>query len=475
MKRTLSLLLTFLILLFTAAPAFAADYAPDFENDPDAARAIFLQPGSDESERNLSWYMPAGTKRFSVLLSESPDLSNARSFGGKAEPTPQKDLAAAVTVTGLKADTTYYYACETDGERSGVYSFTTAGGAFTALYTTDIHISDEPDEPGLWMRHAERWADVLAQARSKAGSLDLVLSAGDQATYGSRTEYTGLTASPLMKAVSFAPAIGNHDRKNVDFRYFTNLPNETARPLDSQQGGDYWFVKGNVLFLVMDSNNADGVGHSAFLREAIAKNPEAKWRVLMMHHDLWGQTIEHREKENRALRLLWTPMIDENDIDLALLGHSHYFSVSNVLVKGKTTERIGPNASLTNADGTVYMVSASINHPRGGDPFTYGPNVGVGVEDPTRIVYNLIDFTEDQITVKAVYYDTGEVFNTLTLKKTDEATPTAFSLWDLICRAFVGFIGRVYAVFNQIGNAHNLREKGVDASFLGHAVQTVLN
>ncbi len=470
MKRSVAIILSVLLLLACAVPVGAAVIPQDewdayfFEN-ADVPKGIILQPGRDESERNLSWYLPEGTETCAVLLSESADMSGARTVEGEKVKTAQGDLAAKVTLTGLDENSTYYYACETDGEKSEVYCFSTTGDSFTAMYTTDIHVSDEDDDPECYKNQALFFSDVLDQAIEKSGGLDLLLSAGDQATYGLRKEYTALVAPASIKGIPFATALGNHDRRGADFRYFTNLPNHKRTPFDGFQCGDWCFVKGKVLFLVMDSNNGDGMAHSAFVKKAIKENPDAKWRVLIMHHDLWGQTMPSREQGNRMLRLLWSPIIDENNIDLALLGHSHYWSVSNVVYNRESVQTVEKDSVIDNAQGTVYLVSGSINHPRGGTDFTYGPNIGVGVEDPSRIVYNLIDFTPDAVTVKAYDYETGEVFNTLTLTKTDDAEKPVFSPMRTVGRWFTGFIGRIYAFFNNLGNYFDLKERGFDVSF----------
>ncbi|MBR5426909.1 MAG: metallophosphoesterase [Clostridia bacterium] len=469
MKRSIAIVLCVLLLLACAVPVGAAVIPQDewdayfFEN-ADVPKGVILQPGSDESERNLSWYMPEGTESCGVLLSENADMSGAETFAGRIVETPQGDLAAFVTLTGLAGNNTYYYTCLTGEEQSEVWSFSTVGDSFTALYTTDIHISEEEDDPESYKNNALMFTNVLDQAIEKSGGLDLILSAGDQGSSGLRKEYTALVAAASVKGVPFATALGNHDRKGADFRYFTNLPNETRSALASYQCGDWWFVKGSVLFLVMDSNNADGAAHSAFIKKAIRQNPDAKWRVLMMHHDLWGQTMPKREDENKLLRLLWSPIIDENGIDLALLGHSHYWSVSNVVYNRETVQTVEKDAMIENAQGTVYLVSGSINRPRGAAEFTYGPNIGVGVEDPSRVVYNIIDFTPDAVKVTAYDYETGETFNTLTLTKTGDAEKPAFSPLRAVGRWFTGLIGKIYAFFNNLDNYFDLKQKGFDIS-----------
>ncbi len=470
MKKTvkaISIILAFIMLLScfgTTGFAFTEKAWDNYWQTDEAQLGLIMQPGSDESERNFSWYMPAGTKSCCVLVGTSPDLSDAECFYGRVIKTAQDDCAAKVTVTGLEENTDYFYACLTDDEQSETYTFSTVSDEFSAMYVTDIHVSDGESETSL-KDHSKMFGEVVTQAAGKK-DINLILSAGDQATRGKRCEYQGVVSAPVVRTVSFATCIGNHDRKGADYKFFNNVPNEFYGTLNSYQGGDYWFTKGACLFLVMDSNNGNGEGHSKFIKQAIAANPDAKWKIAVMHHDMYGQTMENREDENKLIRLLWSQMFDENGIDLVLLGHSHYYSVSNVVYNGKSVQDVTPGCTVENAQGTVYMVSGSINHPRSDEEFSYGDNIGIGVEDISKIMYNIIDFSSDAITVHSYAYETGEEFNTFTLTKTDDAARPAFPFFRVILRMLAGAIGKIYAFFNNFGRIYDLIQDGYDMNYL---------
>ena len=111
------------------------------------------------------------------------------------------------------------------------------------------------------------------------------------------------------------------------------------------------------------------------------------------------------------------------------------------------------------------MVSGSINHPRSDEEFSYGENIGIGVEDISQVVYNVLDFTADSITVHSYYYETGEEFNSFTLTKTADAEKPAFPFYRTILRMFAGAIGKIYAFFNNFGRIYDLIEDGYDMSY----------
>lgn len=476
LKTPISLLLAVIMLAAGfAVPVSAAGMTADdwnsyyYDETGDALKGLIMQPGSDESSRSFSWYADKDAAACEVKISDNEDMRGAKTFTGALDGTYQGDKRARVTVTGLEAETEYFYTCISDGYESDVYSFTTEGDGFSAMFVTDIHISGETDSLEDVKKDALTFGNIVSQAKevSKANGREIttVLSAGDQASSGFRSEYIGLTASEAIKSVDFATSIGNHDRKGVDYKFFKSVPNEYNGLVNSYQGGDYWFTKGDVLFMVMDSNNGSGVDHHSFMQKAIAKNPDAKWRVCMMHHDLWGQTLPHREQENEFLRLLWTPLFDEFNVDLVLLGHSHCYSVSNIMYNKESVTDLRDGYEITNAKGTVYMVSGSLTRPRSGD-YTYGSNIGIGIDDSEKIVYNIIDFNGNDITVTTYDAADASVYASFRLVKNEENKPVKIAFWRVLFSRFADLCGTIFAVFNNISVTKKLKDKGYDISYL---------
>ncbi len=465
MKKATSVLLAVILMASCLVPAGALSaWDAYWADSKEAARGIIMQPGEDETQRNFSWYMDADVTSCHVEISDNPQMANAEIISGEIIDAYQGDKVAKVTVSELDLGETYYYTCVSGDEKSAVYTFETVeADSFSALYLSDIHISG--DSRDAVKDTAFMFADLLNDATARA-DVNLILSAGDQASDGLRCEYEGLTFSPLSRSLSFATSIGNHDRKGVDYRYFTNLPNEDKIVISSYQGGNYYFVKGDVLFLCLDSNNASGTDHYRFVKNTVKENPDCKWRVVMMHHDLYGGTIESRESENRLLRLLYSPIMDEFNIDLALLGHSHHYSVSDVVYNGKSVAELANGGTVENAQGTVYMVSASVSRPRDEEgEIPYSDLIAIGMDEHTDRLYNIIDFSSDAITVTTYEVGSDEVHANFTLTKTEEYDAPSFSFFRKLFAKIVNFIGTVYAVFNNIGCYSDYKEDGYDVNF----------
>ncbi len=469
-KRVLSFAITMIIALTAIVPSFAAKeitWESLWETEYDNAVVLFA--GSDESEMGVSWYYTENTEP-EVIVSDNSSLSNAKSFKGDCVETYDGDFANRVTITGLEKGETYYYQCISGDFKSNVYSFETDENPdeFTALYMTDIHITgvenDVPSEAEL-ERTAEIFNDVLDEAYSKHDP-SILLSTGDQASYGLQSEYKGLSSALKLKSIPIASTIGNHDQKGVAYKTFGVKPNEkTTGLVNTYIGGDYWFTKGDVLFLVMNSNNASGIDHRSFVKEAVKANPDAKWKIMMAHHDLYSGRLPHRESENALLRLLWTPIADEFGIDLVLLGHSHYYTVTNVIYNQKTVQPYAE--TMTDPEGTIYMVSGSITRPRGEDDET-GLNeewIGAWNVPDERKIYNVLDFTENSITVSSYYVGENDAFNEYTIVKTDNDGGHPYKISPPY-NSVIRFIGTVVAFFSNFGVYDDLTNRyNFDVSF----------
>ena len=469
MKKLLCFVLTAVLLATSVVPTFAMSETSwdSVWSSADAEAGLIMFVGSDESERNFTWYTEEQNTP-SVVVSTNGMLTDSEKFEGTSVKATEGDFANHVTVTELEEDTVYYYKCISGDYESDVYSFRTASDdKFKAVYMTDIHITQNSEENPYSLKNTSyNLNNALEDALSKESDISLLLSTGDQASDGLECEYKAFAASPLLKSISVATTIGNHDRKGAEYKTFSNLPNEYEEAaVSSYIGDDYWFVKGDVLFLVVDSNNASGADHYKFVKKAVESNPDVKWKVMMAHHDLYSGRIPHRESENELLRLIWAPIVDEFGIDLVLLGHSHYYTVSNVLYDNKIVAPL--ESEMVDPNGAIYMVSCSINRPRGNDEIGLNEEIGFGylTQEPT---YNILTCNKDSITVESYEVGAEEPFYSYTLVKTTDDGGHEYNsnIFKNIFNAIVRFISKIVAFFSNIGRLYDLREDGFDVKII---------
>ena len=465
MKRLLSIILVITMLFTLAIPSFAVskeEWQKLWESDSSDA-GIIMFVGSNESERNFSWYSSSEGEN-SVIISNNEDLSSPEIFKGTQFNSVEGNVVNKVTVTGLEENTTYYYKCVSPNFESKVYSFKTDGGAeFSAMYVTDVHITAIDDENENSLRDTSyRFHETVKDALSKNKDISLILSAGDQATEGLESEYRAFTASNLLKRMTVATAMGNHDRKGAAYKDFKNVPNEdTEASIRSYNGTDYWFTKGDALFLVMDSNSGNAMAHADFVKRAVEANPDVKWKIMMFHHDLYSGRIEHRESENKLLRTIWGPIADEFGIDLVLLGHSHYYTITDVLYKNVRVEKL--QSEMVDPKGTIYAVSCSLGRPRDDDDMGLNEE-WIGEEYLTdTATYFILDFDENSITVNS--YELGENLPINTFKITKTTTDGGHEkvgFFTSVKDGVVRFLGAIYTIFNNFNSYDDLKEHGYD-------------
>lgn len=467
MKKLISLTLSLILCFVGTSTAFATsqnDWDSYWATD-EAQHGVIMFAGSDETERNFSWY---SEKESIPVVEITASDDSTKTFTGYSIKTYSGDYANKVTATGLEAGEEYSYICKSEGYTSEIYKFKTEENkSFSAIYVTDVHVSYDEENTDSLKENALNFNNVIEQALDNKNDIGLLLSAGDQASLGLECEYKAFSSSPYLKSISVATTLGNHDRKGVDYKTFKNVPNEKTNNLVGEYNAmDYWFVKGDVLFLMMNSNSGSAIDHQNFVKSAVKSNPNVKWKVMVCHHDLQGGRIEHRETECKFLRLIWGPICDEFKIDLALLGHSHYYTVSNPVYNGESVGTLKANETITNPKGTVYMVSGSINRPRELDDeetLPLGKNIAIDELTEERI-YNIIDFNEDSITVKSYTLESNEIFNSYTISKTtqDGGHPSENKLF---YQPIVRFLGTAFAFFNNFSVYNDLKDKGFNVKF----------
>lgn len=466
MKKALSVVLALLLALSLPCAALAAetdglDWNEYWQSEEKNA-AVYVSPGHTENSRFFTWY---GSENGGGTVTVKKG-GVKKTFSAPAQKTMQGDYIYKVYATGLE-DGEYTYTCKSEGFLSSEGTLSVSSSSdFSAVYVTDVHMTASDGEEKL-SAHAEQFDKTLKTAREKFGA-SLLLSGGDQATMGLREEYTAFVSSPALKSMTTALSIGNHDRKGDGYKTFATLPYESYAGLKSYVGRDYWFVKGDVLFLMIDSNCPDASAHRSFMQSAVLQNLNVKWRVAVMHHDLFGGRLAHRESENRLLRTLYVPLMDEFDVDLVLSGHSHYYTRSNVIKGGLTTEKTAALSSVENPNGTLYITSGSYTVNTRAAESDEIPPLGdrVGYDYLTSEgIYNVLTFSEDSIKIRSFTVSGEEPFNEFSIVKSENASKLLLSplpLWN----GFVRFVSSVVAFFNNIAMKSELEnERGLKVDF----------
>ena len=389
-----------------------------------------------------------------------------------AKSTPEGDYRLSAVLKDL-AEGTYTYKCVSGDFTSETYEFTVeAADKFTALYVNDIHSAYDENNPDNIRNTNFVYNKTLEAAKSKAlsqgNTLDVIVSGGDQGSGGLRAEYEGLSSPEMMKELPFAIAVGNHDRKSVGYKYYTAMPNESSViKFKSYIATDYWFRQGDALFLMLDSCNTSMSGHSLFMKKAVKENPDAKWIIAVMHHDMFGGREDWLYSENALLRLLWTPLFDQYGVDLCLYGHSHYYSVSNVIYNNKTAQGLAGATKTKDPQGTIYLSSGSVNNlapllTDEGEVPPIGENVAYTFLEEESI-YTLLDFDDNTLTLKSYTVDSDEEIYSLEIEKTSaQGGHKLRNSKPLVKLLF--WVTRIVNIINNIDMYNRYKDQGFDVT-----------
>ena len=473
LMKTLSLSLCLIIALSVCSAAFATDISANRQKkwksyDSDIAPAVTMFPGSDESERYIAWYSDSDEGFVEIKYENEAHIITAES---KVLPDGTYRLGAIITDLEVGE---YSYTCHSGEFISDEYTFTVEEtDSFTAMYVSDIHMAVEDENENSLAERSYIYNQTLEAAekvaRKNGGSIDIILSGGDQASAGLTEELVALSSPDYMKTIPFAPVIGNHDRKSVGYKYYTFLPNEADMTFRSYIGTDYWVRYGDALFLMFDSCNTSMRGHYKFAKEAVKANEDATWIVAVMHHDMFGGREEWLYTENKLLRFLWTPLFDRYGVDLCLYGHSHYYSVSDVIYKNKSTELLKDKNEVTDPAGTVYLSTGSVNNyaPLLTDEGTtppVGENAAFTYLMGEDSIYTLLDFSGKTLKIKSYTSDDDKEIYALKINKTTDVGGHSYAKGNFIRRWFTYFVSRIVNVINNVDMYNRYKDQGFDVS-----------
>lgn len=416
-----------------------ASESDTYDSRLDAGK-IILTPGEDETALNFCWYSEQrGTP--AVQMSTSEDFSNASTYIGEATAISKTtdntagegiDYTASNKVTtgegGIAEYTTYYYrytwnydaANAAATEWSEAYTYTSQGfDSFQAILVGDPQIGasgssgqGSVDDSNI-ASDLEGWTTTLNMASAIAPNASFILSAGDQIDYSSgngngynirELEYAGFLTPVQLRSLPVATTIGNHESLGDDYQYHYNNPNSESDLGSTASGSDYYFSYGNVLFIVLNSNNRNAAEHSALMQEAIASDEDATWKVVMFHHDIYGSGSPHSDVDGANLRTIFAPLMDEYDIDVCLTGHDHSYARTYQIIDGKAIDYGATSA--VDPDGTLYIAAGSASGSK-----YYSLNqtkqyyIAERNNDKTP-TFSTLDFTDNSFTIKT-YDNTG--------------------------------------------------------------------
>ena len=370
---------------------------------------INVCPGSDPTQLNFAWFTQnSGEAQIKLAKAEDMNGGNfpdsaviqnaaqskvfAAESGNPSAPTGEYSNFA--TVTGLTPAARYSYSISDGGGNwSPVYNISAlpADGSLNIAAFGDPQIATSED--------IKRWGNMMSLAAQNSG-LDMILSLGDQIDDAGRllspgggewTQYNGFfngNGNTVLQNYPLTVVKGNHDHMMGEYYGFHfNQPNRGASGATQYANdGDYWFTAGSVLFIALNANDNNADDHDQFMAQAVAANPNVKWKAAFWHQSAYSQGA-HSTFDDwvSAIRGTFPRLMDKYGIDVVLQGHDHIYTRTAQMLGGNPVDPVSGDAITLK--GNSGGVPGGVNNK--GTYITSGyPNTAT---DPKGTVYFTLD------------------------------------------------------------------------------------
>lgn len=378
----------------------------------------YLLPGESERQMIVRWVGSQVKAPLTVLYGpdegdgELPaDFACADVTFSMAPPDINADFRflyqAELTV---EPDTRYVYGISAGGEEPTVlYPFAAPGedGVFSAVFVSDTHLVNARHSASL----ETTLETALAHKLSEGEMLDGMFHMGDLVNTPQMPLGVLTRNVPLLHSLPAVYVAGNHDYDKSVYSFF-------PMPHQDRLTRDYWFVRGGTLFIGVNCRYGIGEKHTNFVRTACQEAPEHNWTVVMLHYGIRSNGFHGRDQAAcYTFRVALEPIMEEMDVDLVFAGHDHEYN---------RTPLFGPEGVVPDSSGGQVVKAPGervyLTVPTGSDSKHYTKNVEIDFAMAAEALeqdrgYLLVDFTPEQIRVRAVNAVTGETADEFVLSR----------------------------------------------------------
>lgn len=382
-----------------------------------------LNVGADETQVSLCWHSDLEKAVAKVRVSDSESMTDADVFDGIMTPAENPgQVVCRVTVTDLEENSVYYYQWHTGEDWSKIYKFETKSFSdHKVMVVGDIQISEIYGEDSTEQsKCGYYWNNYLSEVLSKNPDISYLITPGDNTSTGSTdAEWQTLLMPEALRSLPMALAIGNHDKKGMTYNYYTNMPNEDYGRFFSGLDRDFWFRYGDVLYLFFDSTSGNAPDHMRFARKAVEANQDAKWRIGVVHHGIYGAGDSIGDLETEILlKNIFAPIFEVYDLDLVVTGHTHSQGRSHFMESGKIKQTAPTGETFVNPEGIVYLNS---NVVHGVYSFDFdAEHLAYKFIENDVTTYSTLEFKGDKLILETRRGDNSELLDSIVIEKTQE-------------------------------------------------------
>jgi 3',5'-cyclic AMP phosphodiesterase CpdA len=281
----------------------------------------------------------------------------------------------SATVTGLTADTTYYYKIYTSGYDVTPWSevtFTTAPETTASSFTFVALGDGRPDTASSLPSQGA--LDVAAEIEHH--SFDLALHTGDIVNSGGICSGDDSSWNQYIRAyfdlyreslgdIPFYLSVGNHELNggSCGYQAYTDVYHLPENGPSGNREEYYSFDWGNAHFVALDTNqvySADSTQYNWLVNDL--QTSAQPWKFVFFHHPPYssGPNGSTGEVQNYLV-----PVFETYDVDVVFSGHDHHYERTCPISNGACT--------TVQDGGVIYYVTGGAGAPlytASGDWFT---------------------------------------------------------------------------------------------------------
>ena len=341
---------------------------------------VIANPGENASKSvRLNWHSEIDNDATQCFYTDCSDIHWARAkkvapqqeicevFDSMYSKTPEGEnfyervrfIRNTAELKNLTPGTRYMYRIGNDLKDGETRYFHTApqSGEWSAAIISDIHTYTPLP------KRVEAAMTMLDIIEAKNGThLDAILHVGDIIAWGGCYSFwRNLYSNEHFKNHLWAGINGNHDNmdrtnKRNNKEFFRNTNNNPLNGYDSQEGVCYYFIYGDVLFIMLNNqvmHSDEGLATAQeWVKKVIKKNQRKTRFTVVFEHYPWflggnGKTFQYAR---------WSKFFDENGVDLAVSAHNHIYLRTDALYNDQETD---------GNSGTVYLQTPSTDNERG--------------------------------------------------------------------------------------------------------------
>ncbi len=301
-------------------------------------------------------------------------------------------------VTGLKPNQKYFYQCIWENDSTEVLHFKTAPNKVETPFRISV-IADSRTHPDIFKKVCEQTLKY---------NPDIFIHSGDFVSKGTEIEQWKPQffdpARELLASSPLYPSLGNHEKKtSYFFEHFTIY-----------EGLNWWSADyGSVHIISLNTEEDCGPDSEQYkwLVEDLRINKDKNWKIVIFHDPLFHV---HPTRPVYDIRYQWTPLFIENNVDLIITGHDHYYNRTFPI--GNMSEKQQGLTHITSAGGGAELYPVSYRN----------------YSAYSRSIHHfmIIDVNENQINGKAISID-GDVFDTFSINKDQDYMPNTFIEYEM--------------------------------------------